>query len=150
MTEYNSLSVYRGDLFDSLTRYGLGWDQFFNSLNPLLDTASGSSNYPPYNIVDSGDSKYQIEMAVAGFNESELSIEAKQNRLTISGSKEKKEETKTYRYQGLASRAFTRNFVLPEHLEVCGANLKDGILTIDLKYVIPEELKPKKIQIKSS
>jgi molecular chaperone IbpA len=148
MTEYNSLSVYRGDLFDSLTRYGLGWDRFFDSLNPLLDTAVGSSNYPPYNIVDVGDSKYQIEMAVAGFKESELSIETKQNRLTVSGTKDKKEE-KTYRFQGLASRAFSRTFVLPEHLVVCGAALKDGILTIDLKYVVPEELKPKQIPIKT-
>ena len=148
MTEYNSLSVYRGDLFDSLTRYGLGWDQFFKSLNPLLDNAVSSTNYPPYNIVENGDI-YQIEMAVAGFKESDLSIEAKQNRLTISGSKQVKED-KTYRYQGLASRAFTRSFVLPEHLIVKGASLNDGILTIDLQYVVPEELKPKQIPIKTA
>lgn len=149
MTEYNSLSVCRGDLFNSLTRYGLGWDQFFKTLDPLLDNiAASSSNYPPYNIIENGDI-YQIEMAVAGFKESDLTIEFKQNRLTVSGAKQSKED-KTYRYQGLASRSFLRSFLLPEHTVVKGALLKDGMLTIDLQYVLPEELKPRQIPIKTA
>lgn len=147
MTEYNSLSVYKGDIFDSLTRYGLGWDSFFRNLNLDLNTAVESTKYPPYNLVETGENQYSIEMAVAGFDEKDISVEARQNRLTISGSRTDREENRTYHHQGLASRSFSRSFVLPEHMEVKAARIRNGILLIDLEYRIPESHKPRKIPI---
>lgn len=149
MTEYNGLSLYRGDLFDSLSRHGLGWDSFFKSLNTNLDSVVSSTNYPPYNIIELGEDQYEIELAVAGFNDSDLIIEVRENRLNISGSKKERSEGRNYRHQGLASRAFARSFLLPEHMEVTGASLKDGILTVSMRFILPDEKKPRLIPIKT-
>lgn len=147
MTGYNELSLYRGDLFDSLSKYGLGWDSFFKSLNLDLNTAVESTKYPPYNLVETSENQYSIEMAVAGFDERDITVESNQNRLTISGSKESKTEGKTYHYQGLASRSFARSFVLPTNMNVVGASMKNGILTVNLEYHVPDAMKPKRIPI---
>ena len=103
--------------------------------------------YPPYNIERTGEDAYRISMAVAGFSESEISIEAHRNVLTVKG--ERKEENDgegaEVLYRGIAARAFERRFQLADHVEVDGATLKNGLLHIDLKRNIPEELKPRKI-----
>lgn len=134
--------------FSPLYRSTVGFDQ----LQSLLDSVSreaGSPTYPPYNIERLGESDYRISMAVAGFAESDLSLEVKQNVLTISG-KRTEPESVNYLYQGIAGRSFERRFQLADHVEVKGAALENGLLHVDLVRQIPEQLKPRQISISTS
>lgn len=133
--------------FSPLYRSTVGFDQ----LQSLLDsvTRDATPTYPPYNIERLGEAEYRITMAVAGFSENDLSIEVKQNVLTISGKRSEPENT-NYLYQGIAGRSFERRFQLADHVEVKGAQLENGLLHVDLVRRIPEELKPRQIAIKSS
>jgi molecular chaperone IbpA len=134
--------------FTPLYRSTVGFDRLFTMLDSLAQPEGGQS-YPPYNIERTGDDAYRISMAVAGFSDSEISIEAHRNVLTIKG--ERTEETKEggneVLYRGIAARTFERRFQLADHVEVTGAALKNGLLHIDLKRNIPEEMKPRKIAI---
>ena len=105
--------------------------------------------YPPYNIERTGDNAYRISVAVAGFAENELSIEAKENTLTIRGEKQEKADEKQGEvlYQGIAARAFERRFQLADHVQVTGAKLENGLLHVDLVREIPEAKKPRQIPI---
>lgn len=133
--------------FSPLYRSTVGFDQ----LQSLLDTVSrdATPTYPPYNIERLGESDYRITMAVAGFAEKDLSLEVKQNVLTISGKRSEPENAK-YLHQGIAGRSFERRFQLAEHVEVKGAQLENGLLHVDLVRRIPEELKPRQIAISTS
>jgi molecular chaperone IbpA len=137
--------------FSPLYRSTVGFDRLFTMLDSLAQPESAQT-YPPYNIERTGEDAYRISMAVAGFSEDEIAIEAHRNVLTIKG--ERKEETNgegsELLYRGIASRAFERRFQLADHVEVTGANLKNGLLHIDLKRNIPEEMKPRKIEIASA
>ena len=131
-----------------LYRSTVGFDRLFS----MLDQASGldqAPTYPPYNIERTGENAYRISVAVAGFGESELSIESKENTLTIRGEKkEKTEETKgEVLHQGIAARAFERRFQLADHVLVTGAALENGLLHVDLVREIPEAKKPRQIPI---
>ncbi|WP_062206179.1 Hsp20 family protein [Aureimonas sp. AU12] len=133
--------------FAPLYRSTVGFDRLFSKLD-TLGTAENTQSYPPYNIERTGENAYRITMAVAGFGESELSIESRENGLTVTGEKaEEKSEGSEFLYRGIAGRAFERRFQLAEHVEVKGATLKNGLLHIDLVRVIPEALKPRKIEI---
>jgi molecular chaperone IbpA len=103
-------------------------------------------NWPPYDIVKSGEDDYRITMAVAGFGQDELTIAQEQNMLMVSGQKAG-EDNGEYLHRGIAGRAFQRRFELADHVKVVGANLVNGLLTIDLKREIPEEMKPRRIEI---
>jgi molecular chaperone IbpA len=118
----------------------------------MLDSLAqpdGGQTYPPYNIERTGEDAYRISMAVAGFSDEEISIEAHRNVLTIKGERkeEGEQEGRELLYRGIASRTFERRFQLADHVDVTGAQLKNGLLHIDLKRNIPEELKPRKINI---
>ena len=133
-----------------LYRSTVGFDRLFS----LLDQVSGfegnnGSTYPPYNIERTGENAYRITVAVAGFSESEISLEAKQNTLTIKGEKQAKADEKKGEvlYQGIAGRAFERVFQLAEHVEVRGASLENGLLHVDLVREVPEAMKPRQIPI---
>ena len=130
-----------------LYRSTVGFDRLFSLLDQGLETAAPS--YPPYNIERTGENSYRISVAVAGFAESELSIESKQNTLLIRGEKQTKSEDKTSEvlYQGIAARAFERVFQLADHVEVKGAALENGLLHVDLVREIPEAMKPRQIPI---
>ena len=136
--------------FSPLYRSTVGFDRLFTMLDSLAQP-DGGQTYPPYNIERTGEDAYRISMAVAGFSENEISIEAHRNVLTVKG--ERKEETNEgseVLYRGIASRAFERRFQLADHVEVTGASLKNGLLHIDLKRNIPEEMKPRKIEISAA
>ncbi|PWK71719.1 Hsp20 family protein [Aminobacter sp. AP02] len=135
--------------FSSLHRSTVGFDRLFNMLDGLGQPEGGQTTYPPYNIERTGEDAYRISMAVAGFSETEISIEAHRNVLTVKGdrSNEATGEGSELLYRGIASRAFERRFQLADHVEVVGATLKNGLLHIDLKRNIPEEHKPRKIEI---
>jgi molecular chaperone IbpA len=134
--------------FTPLYRSTVGFDRLFS----LLDnrgTADQTPSYPPYNIERTGEATYRITMAVAGFDEKEISIEAHAHVLTVKG--EKGEDNATaegeYLYRGIATRAFERRFQLADHVEVQSASLKNGLLHIDLLRNIPEAMKPRRIAI---
>ena len=137
--------------FSPLYRSTVGFDRLFSMLDTLAQPESAQT-YPPYNIERTGEDAYRITMAVAGFGENEISIEAHRNVLTVKG--EKSEETANdgaeLLYRGIASRAFERRFQLADHVEVSGATLKNGLLHVDLKRNVPEEMKPRKIAIGSA
>jgi molecular chaperone IbpA len=128
-------------------RSTVGFDRLFN----LLDQTSAESapGYPPYNIERTGENDYRVSVAVAGFAESELNIELKENTLTIKGEKQAKTEEKSGEvlYQGIAARAFERVFQLADFVQVKGAALENGLLHVDLVRVIPEAKKPRQIPI---
>src|ERR1700751_1859 len=131
-----------------LYRSTVGFDRLFS----LLDQATGfesAPTYPPYNIERSGENAYRITVAVAGFAEPELSIEVKENTLTIRGEKQAKQNEKSAEvlYQGIAARAFERRFQLADPVEVTGAALENGLLHVDLVPQIPEAMKPRSIPI---
>lgn len=127
-----------------LYRSTIGFDRLFS----MLDGFESAPGYPPYNIERTGENDYRITIAVAGFAESELSIEAKENTLTIKGGKQTKEEPAgNMLYQGIAARAFERVFQLADHVVVKGAKLENGLLHVDLVREIPEAKKPRHIPI---
>jgi len=133
--------------FAPLYRSTVGFDRLFSMLDNMSQPDNGQT-YPPYNIERTGENAYRITMAVAGFGEDELSIESRENTLTITGEKAEKDDSsaETF-YRGIAGRAFERRFQLAEHVEVKGASLKNGLLHINLVRVIPEAMKPRKISI---
>jgi molecular chaperone IbpA len=131
-----------------LYRSTVGFDRLFSMLDQVAGFEGNGSTYPPYNIERTGENAYRITVAVAGFSESEISIEAKENTLTIKGEKAKANEAKgEVLYQGIAARAFERVFQLAEHVEVRGASLEHGLLHVDLVREVPEAAKPRRIAI---
>ena len=145
MTQF---SIHTLDL-PNLSRHAIGFERMFEELNRTFANSRGGDNYPPHNVVQLDDTRYVIEVAVAGFAESELDVELKENVLTVKGEHPKTEETKdiNYLHKGISTRNFTRNFPLAENVEVRGATVKNGILSVALELVVPEEQKPKKIAI---
>ena len=127
-------------------RSTIGFDRLFSLLDQV--TGDAAPGYPPYNIERTGENEYRITVAVAGFGENELSIEAKENTLTIKGSKQTKDEQNgEVLYQGIAARAFERVFQLADFVQVKGAKLENGLLHVDLVREIPETKKPRQIPI---
>jgi len=133
--------------FSPLFRSMIGFDRLAN----MLDTqACTTAAYPPYNIEKTSDDDYQISMAVAGFASEDLDITVENGTLVVRGEKIAKTDDpdKTYLHRGIATRSFEQRFQLADHVEVKDANLKDGMLTVDLHRDVPERLKPRKIEVK--
>jgi molecular chaperone IbpA len=131
--------------FSPLHRSSIGFDRVFD----LLETAARTpqpDNWPPFDSVKVNEEHYRITMAVAGFTHDDLQIEVQSNLLTVSGER-KTDHVGEVLYRGIANRPFHRRFELAEHMQVAGAELRDGLLTIDLKRVLPEALKPRTIPI---
>jgi molecular chaperone IbpA len=133
-----------------LYRSTIGFDRLFN----MIDQAAGPEtmpSYPPYNIERTGENAYRISVAVAGFGATDLSIETKENTLSIRGSRERDGESETAKpevlYQGIAARSFERRFQLADHVQVTGASLESGLLHVDLLRELPEAQKPRRIPI---
>lgn len=137
--------------FAPFRRSTVGFDRLFDMLeNPTF--GSGTENYPPFDLIKTGDNDYRIELAVAGFKADEIDITAQQNVLIVTGRKAEDNENRQgdYVYRGIANRSFERRFALADHIQVNGADMKDGMLSIELKREIPEAMKPKKISIAGS
>ena len=125
-----------------LNRALVGFDRYF--VNQAVN-----SNYPPHNIVKYADNQYGIEVAVAGFSKEEITVEIDQDQLTITGTKSVDvDSSKEYLHRGLAARDFEQTFTLAEYMEVKGAEVKDGMLKIQIERIVPEALKPRQIEIK--
>ena len=129
----------------SIHKFGIGFDSM---LDELLRLNAGQTNYPPYNIVKHTEDIFSIEIAIAGFTQGEIEIELSNRVLTIKGSKmHDLDNPKEYLYHGISNRNFEREFVIGEHVEVKEATNENGILTINLERIIPEDRKPKRIEI---
>ncbi len=133
--------------FSPLYRSAIGFDRMANLLDSLSRADQTQPSYPPYNIELTGEDKYRITMAVAGFDRNEINIEVNQNNLTVSANKQAEQEQRTYLHQGIAARSFERRFQLADHVQVQSANYENGLLHIDLQRVIPESMKPRTIPI---
>lgn len=131
---------------NQIHRNAIGFDRMFDELNRSFAN-SKSDNYPPHNVIRLDDQHHVIEIAVAGFAENEIDIELKDSVLTIRGEQVKKNEEFEYLHKGLSTRNFERTFRLADNTEVKGATIKNGILSIALEHIVPDEQKPKKIAI---
>ena len=137
--------------FAPYRRSSVGFDRLFDMLENSSFGAT-QENYPPFDLIKLGENDYRIELAVAGFRPDEIDITSQQNQLIVSGRKSEETDDKgsDYIYRGIANRSFERRFALADHIQVRGADLKDGLLAIELVREIPEAMKPKKINIGGS
>ena len=133
-----------------LYRSSIGFDRMGSLIDSALRSQKDSSGFPPYDIESTGDERYAITLAVAGFEQDELDIQVENGVLRVRGKKADDSEGKSYLYRGIANRSFERKFNLADHIEVTGADLKNGLLTISLVKEIPEAMKPRSISIGSA
>ena len=132
----------------ALNRALLGFDQLFDNFEQRFANQI-NNNYPPYNIIKHDENTYEIEVAVTGFSENEVTVEIDQNQLVVKGHRVREDNDEgVYLHRGLAARDFTRSWTLAEHMEVGEGCIKNGVLTIELKRVIPEALKPRVLKLK--
>jgi molecular chaperone IbpA len=135
--------------FGPLAHTTLGFERFFDDVERLLasDVAKVSSSFPPHNILKLDESRYVVELAVAGFSKDEIEISVEEGTLTVKGEKEEKESSVQYLHKGIGTRSFTKTLTIADTIEVKGAEFKDGILRIGLENIIPEHKKPRKVEI---
>jgi molecular chaperone IbpA len=135
--------------FAPLYRSTVGFDRLFHMLDSM-GNGGEDLGYPPYNIERLGENRYRITMAVAGFAQEEISVEVKETALTVKGEKKPEDTKREFLHRGIAQRGFERRFQLADYVEVAGADLRDGLLHIDLSRNIPERMKPRTIAIGSA
>ncbi len=134
--------------FTPLFRSTIGYDRLLRLADAATRFDSAATSYPPYNIEATGENAYRLTMAVAGFGRDDIDVTVKENELLVAGkSKKDEEETVAYLHRGIARRAFERRFQLADHIKDSGASLDNGLLHVDLTREVPEEKKPRKIEI---
>ena len=146
MVTSNALSLFN-DNFNKLTPYAVGYDRIFDHLSRYVDNNVTSTGFPPYNIRKEGDYNYTIEMALAGFGKKDIEVEVAEGTLSVRSMKENDEDDSTV-YRGISRRRFDRKFTVADDVVVNGASLENGMLTINLERVVPEEKKPRLITVK--
>ena len=149
--DYPAPGISLANFFPNLESWAVGFDRPMRLLDEMSNALTGrNTSFPPYNIKQINDDRYQIEMAVAGFSKGDLKIELANNQLTIEGSQQSSDDSNdaNYLYKGIAARQFRQSFALEDHVKVLGSELKDGVLKIELERQIPEEKKPRVIEIK--
>jgi len=130
-----------------LYRATVGFDRVADLMDRVLTNDVAQPTYPPYNIEKTSDDSYRITVAVAGFTAGELSVDVKENQLIIAARKAEDDTQRTYLHRGIATRAFERRFHLADHVKVTGATHADGLLHVEFARVVPEALKPRRIEI---
>ena len=146
MVTSKTLSLF--DNFNQLTPYAVGFDRMFDNLTRYVDNNATSTGYPPYNIRKEGDYNYVIEMALAGFSREDLEIEVADGVLTIRSVREKSDDDVSNIYRGISHRKFVRKFTIADDIVVNSAKMENGMLSVDLERVVPEEKKPRLIEVK--
>ena len=146
MVTSKALSLF--DNYNQLTPYAVGFDRVFDNLSRYVDNNATSTGYPPYNIRKEGDYNYVIEMALAGFAREDLEIEVADGVLTIRSVKEKSDDDVSNLYRGISYRKFVRKFTIADDIVVNGAKMENGMLSVDLERIVPEEKKPRLIEVK--
>lgn len=142
----NQLARFDTSALNQLNRALIGFDRIFNDFENRWQHST--TNYPPYNVIKHDDNSFEIEVAVAGFDREDITIEVDQDQLRIKGQRKQVEDTRDYLHRGLAARDFERTFTLAEHILVGEAELTNGILRVKLTREVPESLKPRLISIK--
>ena len=142
----NQLARFDTQSLNHLNRALIGFDKIFNDFDRFQH--SSTTNYPPYNVIKHDENSFEIEVAVAGFDREDVTIEVDQDQLRIKGQRKQTEDTGEYLHRGLAAREFERQFTLAEHIIVGDAELTNGILRVKLTREVPEALKPRLIAIK--
>lgn len=143
-----NLTLSRLDLAP-FSKFTIGCEDFFNEILRMHESNSNASNYPPYNIIRYDTNEYSIEIAVAGFDYSEIDVSVENNMLTVSGDKSTDRKEIEYLYRGISARSFKRTFTLGDYVVVKDAVVKNGMLNIKLERIVPDALKPRKIAITS-
>lgn len=146
MVHGNTLTLFN-DHFNKLTPYAVGFDRIFDNLNRYVENNQQSTGFPPYNIRKEGDFNYVIEMALAGFSKKDIEVEVSDGTLSVRSVKENTDDDDTV-YRGISYRKFDRKFTLSEDIVVKGAKLENGMLTVELERIVPEEKKPRIIEVK--
>ena len=141
----NTLSLL--DNFNQITPYAVGFDRIFDNLSRYVDNNVTSTGFPPYNIRKEGDYNYVIEMALAGFGKKDIEVEVAEGTLSVRSVKENSEDDSTV-YRGISYRKFDRKFTLADDIVVNGAKLENGMLSLELERVVPEEKKPRRVTVK--
>ena len=144
MVTSKALSLF--DNFNQLTPYAVGYDKMFDNLSRYVDNNVSSTGFPPYNIRKEGDYHYVIEMALAGFSKEDIEVEVADGTLSVRS--DKKDDVADNLYRGISFRKFNRKFTLSDDIVVNDASLDNGMLTINLERVVPEEKKPRLIEVK--
>ena len=144
MVTSKALSLF--DNFNQLTPYAVGYDKMFDNLSRYVDNSVTSTGFPPYNIRKEGDYHYVIEMALAGFGKKDIEVEVADGTLSVRSVKENSDDDSAV-YRGISYRKFERKFTLADDLVINGAKLENGMLTIDLERIVPEEKKPRLITV---
>ena len=144
MVTSKALSLF--DNFNQLTPYAVGYDKMFDNLSRYVDNNVSSTGFPPYNIRKEGDYHYVIEMALAGFSKEDIEIEVADGTLSVRS--DKKDDASDNLYRGISFRKFNRKFTLSDDIVVNDAALDNGLLTINLERIVPEEKKPRLIEVK--
>ena len=145
MVTSKALSLF--DNFNQLTPYAVGFDRVFDDLARYMDNTVASTGFPPYNIRKEGDYNYVIELALAGFGKKDIEVEVAEGTLSVRSIKENSEDDSTV-YRGISYRRFERKFTMADDIVVNGAKLENGMLTVELERVVPEEKKPRLISVK--
>ncbi len=145
MVTSRALSLW--DNFNQLTPYAVGFDRIFDNLSRYAADNVQSTGFPPYNIRKEGDYNYVIEMALAGFGKKDIEVEVADGTLSVRSVKENSEDDSTV-YRGISYRKFERKFTMADDIVVNGAKLENGMLTLELERVVPEEKKPRLISVK--
>ena len=136
-------------IWNDLRPYAVGFDSLFDHFNNTLEyTVKQQTSYPPYNINKIDDLNYQVEMALAGFGKDDIEIKYSDNQLTIKSVESDDKDEKDVIHRGISKRKFSRSFTLAEDIKVNGAELKDGMLLVELEKIVPEEKRPRTISIK--
>ena len=146
MVTSKALSLF--DNFNQFTPYAVGFDRVFNDLQNYMENNTQSSGFPPYNIRKEGEYNFTIEMALAGFGKKDIEVKSANSQLTIKSVESDDKDEKETLHRGISKRKFSRTFTLADDIKVNGAKLKDGMLLIDLEKIVPEEKKPRTIDIK--
>ena len=141
----NTLSLL--DNFNQITPYAVGFDRIFDNLSRYVDNNVTSTGFPPYNIRKEGDYNYVIELALAGFGKKDIEVEVADGTLSVRSIKENSEDDSTV-YRGISYRRFERKFTMADDIVVNGAKLENGMLTLNLERIVPEEKKPRLISVK--
>ena len=144
MVTSKALSLF--DNFNQLTPYAVGYDKMFDNLSRYVDNSVTSTGFPPYNIRKEGDYHYVIEMALAGFSKEDIEVEVADGTLSVRS--DKKDDVADNLYRGISFRKFNRKFTLSDDIVVNDAALDNGMLTINLERIVPEEKKPRLIEVK--
>ena len=140
-------------IFNNLRPITVGFDNMFDHFEHMMDDSffrGTMGNFPPYNIVKTGENTYDVELALAGFNKKDIEVEYKENLLTVKSKKqeETKDEDGNIIHRGISKRMFSKSFTIANDVEVKGAELKDGLLKVSMERIIPEHKKAKSIEIK--